>query len=63
MFLKAHKEVVGKWATKKWLILRPMKMLIRPLRAFSSGVPNAKYLAFSTPNTTVQASSDVLNVL
>ena len=26
------------------------------LRAFSSGVPNAKYLAFGTPNTTVRAS-------
>ena len=33
------------------------------LRAFSLGIPNAKYLAFGTPNTTVQVSWGVLNVL
>ena len=33
------------------------------IRAFSSGVPNAKYLAFGTPITSVQASLGILNVL
>ena len=33
------------------------------IRVFLSGVPNAKYLAFSIPNTTIQASWGVLNVL
>ena len=32
------------------------------LRAFSLGVPNAKYLAFGTPNTKNRASSGMLNV-
>ena len=36
--------------------------LFRMIRAFSSGVPNAKYLAFGTPNTKNIPSWDVLNV-
>ena len=36
--------------------------IVAYIRAFSSNVPNAKYLAFGTPNTKNRASSGVLNV-
>ena len=43
------------------LVIGPFSNVVL-VRAFSSGVSNVKYLAFDTPNTTIQTSSVVLNV-